>query len=65
MLGRVSDAAVGPRNPVCEVGPGVRRAEGAPSNPENVTKDTPLGLDTGLRLCEDGYIDEDERKESR
>lgn len=44
------------RVPVCAVGPEVRRAEGAPSSPENVTKATLHGLDSALRLCEDGYI---------
>ena len=44
------------RRTVCEVGPGVRRAEGAPSNPEKVMKVTLHGLDTAFGLCEDGYI---------
>ena len=38
------------------LGPVVHCAEGAPSNPRNVTKDTPQRLDSALRLCEDGYI---------
>ena len=53
MLGRVSDAAV---DPVYAAGPGVRRAEGAPSDPGNVTKATLHGLDSALRLCEDRAI---------
>lgn len=52
MLGRVSDAV----DPVCAAGPGVRRAEGAPSDPGNVTKDTLHGLDSALWLCEDRAI---------
>lgn len=56
MLGRVPDVAAVDAEPVCEVGPGVRRAEGAPSEPENVTHTTPQRLDSALRLCEDEYI---------
>ena len=46
MLGPVSDAGVGPEPPVCEVGLEVRRAEGAPSDPENVMEVTLSGLDS-------------------
>lgn len=45
--------------------PGVRRAEGAPSNPGNVAKDTPLGLDSAARLCETRTIGTTERKDVR
>lgn len=53
MLGRVSDAAV---DPVRAAGPESAVAEGAPSNPGNVTHTTLHGLDSAPRLCEDGYI---------
>lgn len=56
MLGRVSDAAVGPEPPCAQSSPSVRRAEGAPSNPGNVTKATLHGLDSAFEMCEDGYI---------
>ena len=38
------------------LGPESAVNEGAPSNPESVMKDTLHGLDSALRLCEDGYI---------
>lgn len=52
MLGRVSAAV----SPVCAVEPESAAPKAAPSNPENVTKDTLHGLDSASRLCDDGYI---------
>ena len=56
MLGRSADAGFGPEPPCATSSPESADAEGAPSDPGNVTHTTLHGLDSAARLCEDGYI---------